>query len=380
MSLRRERRRAERRWRRIGSDAARTLFVSARRAVVKQIYTCKIEYYQHQMSQCDGDQRHTFVLLNNLMGRTLDPVMPTSSSDDELASRFSTFFSEKITRIRSEIDAAFVNREFSVDFPLRFTRSLTFSHFRLVTEADVLRYMRETRKTYCSLDPINVSKLGEAYESAAPGVGAIINSSFDEGHFVASEKRGLIRPYLKKIGLDINDLSNYRPVTNLTHLSKIIDQLIPFLEEVGMVPRYQSAYRKLHSAETALCKILHDLVSNTCHGKAPDLVLDLSTAFGTVDHRLLLSDFSDCGVEGIALSLPKSYLENREQCVAIGESRSEPITLQYGVPQGSVLGSVLFTVYTSTFAFLLEAHGDSYHFFADDTQPEWDYLAQTIWR
>ena len=86
----RERRRAERRWRRIGSDAARTLFVSARRVVVKQIYTCKIEYYQHQMSQCDGDQQRTFIFLNNLMGYTLNPVMPTSSSDDELASRFSS--------------------------------------------------------------------------------------------------------------------------------------------------------------------------------------------------------------------------------------------------------------------------------------------------
>ena len=123
----------------------------------------------------------------------------------------------------------------------------------MVTEADVLRYTRETRKTCCSLDPINVSKLGEAYESAAPAVGAIINSSFDEGHFVASEKHGLIQPYLK-IGLDVNDLSNYRPVTNLTHLSKIIeramlDQLVPFLEEVGVVPRCQSAYRKLHSRD-----------------------------------------------------------------------------------------------------------------------------------
>ena len=85
VSLRREQRRAEKRWRRIGSDAARTIFVSARRAVVKQIYTCKIEY-------CDGDQRRTIVLLNSLMGRTMDPVMPASSSDDELASRFSNFF------------------------------------------------------------------------------------------------------------------------------------------------------------------------------------------------------------------------------------------------------------------------------------------------
>ena len=85
-------------------------------------------------------------------------------------------------------------------------------------------------------------------------MGAIINSSFDEGHFVATEKRGLIRPYLKKIGLNINDLSNYCPLTNLTHLSKIIeramlDQLVPFLEEVGVVPRYQSACRKLHSRD-----------------------------------------------------------------------------------------------------------------------------------
>ena len=87
-----------------------------------------------------------------------------------------------------------------------------------------------------------------------------------------------------------------------------------------------------------------------------------------MDHRLLLNDFSDCGVEGTALSLLDSYLENREQCVAIGELRSEPTTLQYGVLQGSVLGPVLFTVYTGTLAFLLEAYGITYHFFADDTQ------------
>ena len=78
-----------------------------------------------------------------------------------------------------------------------------------------------------------------------------------------------------------------------------------------MVPCYQSTYRKLHSTETALCKIRDDLVSNTCHGKASLLVLDLSAAFDTVDHQLLLSDFSDCGVEGTALPLLESYLENR---------------------------------------------------------------------
>ena len=134
----------------------------------------------------------------------------------------------------------------------------------------------------------------------------------------ASEKRGLIQPYLKKIRLDVNDLSNYCPVMNLIHLSKIteltmLDQLFPFSANVSVVPRYQSAYRKLHSTETALCKIYDDLVSNICHEKASILVLlDLSAAFDIVDHQLLLSDFSDGGVEGTALSLLESYLENRE--------------------------------------------------------------------
>ena len=374
VSLRRERRRAERRWRRTRTDVARTSFTSARRAVVKQIYSCKIDYYQHQMSLCDGDQRRTFTFLNNLLGRTTDPVMPTSFSDDELASRFSAFFSEKIIRIRGEIDEIAVNQEFSLGFPLSFVRSSTFAQFRAVTESDVLKCIKETRKTHSSLDPINVSKLGDAYHSVIPAVKDIINCSFAEGHFPVSEKRGLIRPYLKKIGLDINDMSNYRPVTNLSHLSKImeramLDQLVPYLEEVGAVPRFQSAYRQFHSTETALCKIYDDLVRNTCSGRVSLLVLlDLSAAFDTVDHQLLINDFSDCGVEGAALNLLESYLSDREQCVAIGESRSDPTTLLYGVPQGSVLGPVLFTVYTGTLAFLLNAHGVEYHFYADDTQ------------
>ena len=95
----------------------------------------------------------------------------------------------------------------------------------------------------------------------------------------------------------------------------MINQLVLFLEEVGAVPRYQSAYIKLHSIETALCKIHDDHVSNTCHGKASLLVLlDLSAALDMVDHQLLLSDFSDCGVESTSSSLLVSYLENRAVC------------------------------------------------------------------
>ena len=374
VSLRRQRRKAERKWRRLRTDASRASYASARMRVVKQVYNCKVDYFQNQLALAEGNQRRTFMILNGLLRRAHDPVMPSSMSNDELASRFSDFFAAKIDRIREGIDSNVANREFSVVIVADFPSTSTFSQFSPVTEEDVRRYIKESRKTFCPLDPINISKIGSAYDYAIPMVVAIINASFVEGNFVVSEKRGLLRPYLKKIGLDVDNLGNYRPVTNLSYLSKVmeramLEQLVPFLEEVGAIPHCQSAYRKFHSTETALCKIYNDLVRNTCLGNVSLLVLlDLSAAFDTVDHQMLLNDFSNYGVEGVALLLLESYLTDREQCVAVGESRSEPEILHCGVPQGSVLGPILFTVYTSTLASLLNAHGVDYHFYADDSQ------------
>ena len=258
--------------------------------------------------------------------------MPSSSSEVELAARFSAFFNAKIDRIRSEIDVSVAGHEFSVDISFDLDIASTFSYFRPINETDVLRYMRETKKTCCPLDPINVLKLGPVYERAAP---AIINSSFTGGSFSVSEKRGLVRPYLKKVGLDAEDLANYRPIANLTYLSKIeeramLEQLVPFLEEAGVIPHCQSAYRRFHLTETALCKIYNDLVHTICLGRASLLVLlDLSAAFDTVHHQLLLNDFYNSGVRDVALDLLESYISEREQRVVVGETQSETTFLHW---------------------------------------------------
>ena len=94
----------------------------------------------------------------------------------------------------------------------------------------------------------------------------------------------------------------------------------------------------------------------------------MSAAFDTVDHQILLNDFNNYGIKGPAFKLLESYLSNRTQSVLIGESESDPEPLSCGVPQGSVLGPILFLIYTSTIVFLLDAHGVSYHFYADDSQ------------
>ena len=98
-------------------------------------------------------------------------------------------------------------------------------------------------------------------------------------------------------------------------------------------------------------------------------MLDLSAAFDTIDHKLLLQRLNDrIGVNGAALEWFQSYLANRFQSVKIGESRSDPKLLAQGVPQGSVLGPLLFTLYTSPLADLLENYEIMFHGYADDTQ------------
>ena len=211
-------------------------------------------------------------------------------------------------------------------------------------ELSIRRYIRELNKTYCSLDPINVSKITVAFEAAAPFIASLVNKYFEECIFATSEKVALLRPTLKKLVLDVEDMNSFRPVSNLSFLSKIVeramlDQLLPFLEENRIIPKNQSAYRQFHFTETALCKIHNDLVTNACSGKASLLVLlALSAAFDTVDHDVLLADLFSCGICEDAHSLLKSYLTNCFQRTSVGASLSEPVHLQFGIPQGVFSG------------------------------------------
>ena len=352
------------------SDTSRSDYTAARRAVGNQILLRKVEFYGGQVASCKGDQKKLCCLMNNLMGRDSPTSLPSSESDIQLPLDFSRFFQLKVLRIREELDGTPVHGDYSVEFhPQQSVRSL-FLKFNTVDELSIRRYIRELNKTYCSLDPINVSEITVAFEAAVPFIASLVKKYFEECIFVTSEKVALLQPLLKKLGLDVEDMNSFRPVSNLSFLSKIVeqamlDQLLPFLEENKIIPKIQSAYCQFHSTETALCKIHTDLVTNACSGKASLLVLlDLSAAFDTVDHDVLLGDLFSCGIREDAHSLLKLYLTNRFQRTSVGASLSEPVHLQFGVPQGSVLGPILFTLYTSSLATLLEAHNVAYHFYA----------------
>ena len=372
--LRRRRRHFERRWRRLRSDQSRREFVEARAAVVSQINLRKVQHFKGRIDHCDGDQKKLFSVFNDLLGFRQTKILPTYASGTELATSFSQFFTSKIARIRGDLDRLPVIDDYSVNFQGHIQATQFLLHFESVTADDVRKFIRLSKKTFCPLDQINVAKITTAYEASAPFIAMIINACFNESNFVSSEKLALLNPLLKKVGLDCDNLSNYRPVSNLSFLSKLIeraalDQLASFIDTNNIVPSLQSAYRRHHSVESALCRIHNDLVLSVCEGKPCLLVLlDLSAAFDTIDHELLLEDLYAVGVREEALAFLKSYLLNRFQRVHIDGVMSDAVPLRYGVPQGSLLGPVLFTIYASSLASLLAAHGVNYHFYADDTQ------------
>ena len=155
-------------------------------------------------------------------------------------------------------------------------------------------------------------------------------------------KEALIRPLLKKLDLDLLQFKNYRPISNLTFISKLIEhavcnQLMDHAYKTGNPERLQSAYHSNLSTETALLKIKADILDNMDNQRVTGiLLLDLSAAFNTVSKNLLINClFYRFGVCDKALGWIESYLLDQTQKVKIGDTESTPAVLTQGVPQGS---------------------------------------------
>ena len=190
-----------------------------------------------------------------------------------------------------------------------------------------------------------------------------------------SMKQALVTPLLKKDDLDPEVLKNYRPVSNLSFLSKVLERVVAarltnYMTINQLHEPMQSAYRACHSTETTLVRVQNDTLRTLDQGGAAILVLlDLSAAFDTIDHSILLSRMeSVLGVKGSALQWFKSYLLGRKQRIKINDDFSENQEILWSVPQGSVLGALLFLIYIIPLAQLIRSYGLNNHGYADDTQ------------
>ena len=231
-----------------------------------------------------------------------------------------------------------------------------------------------TPKT-CDLHPIPTSVLKQHVLELAPIIARIVSASLAFGEFPTSLKTSIVRPKLKKPDLHSEIYQNYRPLANISFMSKVIEksvaiQTYSYLNNNALFTSLQSAYRAHYSTETALLRVTNDIL------KALDsrndvilILLDLSAAFDTLDHDILLTRLHlYFGFKGIALNWFFSYLRGRTQRVNIPGSSSSPRNLHYGVPQGSILGPLLFTLYIAPLQDVIATFNLQCMFYADNTQ------------
>ena len=366
-----ERRKAERLWRRTGLTVHKEIYRAEKCKYNTLLLDSKATYFNERITECGNDSKAISKIIDDLLFRHKTTKLPEYSSAQDLANRFATFFKEKIDKIRDELpDCSDIDLNIPQDKP-----PSTLSFLQTTTQEEVWKIICKSPSKSCTLDPIPTWIIRDAKNELLPTITDIINASLRSSEVPTSIKSAVVTPLLKKATLDPEILKNYRPVSNLSFVSKVLERVVAqrltsYMTDNNLHEYLQSAYKPGHSTETALVKVQNDILTSIDqHGIVILILLDLSAAFDTIDHDVLFSRMeSTLGITGPALEWFRSYLGDRTLRVQIDDSFSASQEILWSVPQGSVLGPLLFLIYLLPLGILIRKHGLELHAYADDTQ------------
>ena len=332
-------------------------------------------FYSDFIDSNRKDQGKLLRSMKKLLAPSQRLLFPDYDDHQSLANDIGEFFCRKIHNIRTTLDSSVITQEEKATLPEDpvVGDEKKLQDFRQLSYEEVRSLVQKPTKKTCNLDPMPTSMVVACLEELLPVITRILNSSLALGHFPPKWKDALVDPRLKT--RKDTSFPNLRPVSNLQYISKlteraVYDQTHSHMSRYELYPLLQSAYRAGHSTETALLKVQNDILLNMDRKRITLLVLlDLSTAFDTVDHRVLVRRLeSSFGITVTALSWFSSSLSQRSQRICYEGCTSKTFDLHHGVPQGSCLGPLRFTVYASKLFEVIESHLPDVHAYADDTQ------------
>ena len=334
-----------------GCELLHKKFSAYRKCLKHIIKKVKGDFHKNKISDASGDPKKTWEIINDLRGKQRRSIKPLFLIDNEritqrrmIANAFNNYFASIASKLNDRVEAQPSTADAKDFMPAREMHSMLLSE---CTAEEINQIIKELQNGKSSDIPVKVIK--KTSEIISPILALYFNYYMKAGIFPKELKLGNITPIYKKGNEEL--LENYRPISTLPIFGKIFEKVIytrlySYFTSKGILNDKQFGFRKNHSTSHALnfsVNLIKDSLKKGNH--ILGIFIDLSKAFDTIDHKILVKKLEHYGIRGNTLSLIESYLLDRKQYVSVLGEVSEKLTVKFGVPQGSCLGPLLFLIY-----------------------------------